>query len=105
MQASAVSIIIPTFNRVTKVVNAIDSVLNQVYPTEAREVIVVDDGSSDGTGDVLARRYGSRIRLLRQSNSGPSAARNTGIDVAQHELLAFLDSDDRWLPNKLAEQV
>jgi glycosyltransferase involved in cell wall biosynthesis len=101
----AVSVIIPTFNRVTKVVNAIDSVLEQSYPEKCREVIVVDDGSSDGTVGVLSERYGSRIRLLQQTNSGPSAARNKGIDASQHEIVAFLDSDDRWLQTKLEQQV
>ncbi len=100
-----VSVVIPTFNRVKKVVHAIDSVLGQTYPSGSRELIVVDDGSSDKTCEVLNARYGSQIRLLRQSNAGPSAARNLGIEAAAHEIVAFLDSDDRWMPEKLEHQV
>jgi glycosyltransferase involved in cell wall biosynthesis len=105
IELPSVSIIIPTFNRVAKVVHAIDSVLGQNYPKECREVIVIDDGSSDGTAGVLSARYGSRIRLLQQTNSGPAAARNKGINASQHEIVAFLDSDDRWLPTKLERQI
>lgn len=105
MQLPSVSVIIPTFNRVARVVHAIDSVLGQTYAVEAYEVIVVDDGSSDRTAEVLSARYGSRIRLLQQPNQGPSAARNRGIDAARYELIAFLDSDDCWFPNKLLQQI
>ena len=68
------------------------------------EVLVVDDGSTDETPDVLAR-YGDRIRVVRQENGGRSAARNTAVREARGPFLSFLDSDDRWLPDKLARQV
>jgi len=97
-----VSTIIPTYNRADLVSEAIDSVLRQSYPNV--EVIVVDDGSTDDTCDRL-KRYGTRVRLISQSNAGPSAARNRGIAAARGELIAFLDSDDLWLPEKLERQV
>jgi glycosyltransferase involved in cell wall biosynthesis len=96
-----ISVIIPTYNRAGEVCRAIDSALAQTLPPF--EVIVVDDGSTDETPSALAR-YGDRIRVLRQTNQGVSAARNAGIAVARGELLAFLDSDDAWLPRKLELQ-
>jgi len=68
------------------------------------EVIVVDDGSTDGTWDVI-ERFGARVRYVHQDNQGPAAARNKGIALATGQLLAFLDADDLWLPQKLARQV
>lgn len=97
-----VSTIIPTFNRAHLVPEAIDSVLRQTYPNV--EIIVVDDGSTDETQECL-KRYGNRIKLIKQENAGPSAARNRGIAAAQGALIAFLDSDDLWLPEKLERQV
>jgi glycosyltransferase involved in cell wall biosynthesis len=99
----SVSIIIPTYNRQEYVQEAIDSVLAQTYTDY--EIIVVDDGSTDGTGEALQARYGSRIRYLWQENQGESVARNHGIELAQGEYIAFLDSDDLWLPSKLEQQV
>jgi glycosyltransferase involved in cell wall biosynthesis len=101
-QGPLVSAIIPTYNRATLVSDAIDSVLAQTYPH--LEVIVVDDGSTDGTLDVLTR-YGDRIQVISQPNAGPGAARNRGMLAAQGEMIAFLDSDDLWLPQKIARQV
>lgn len=97
-----VSVVIPTYNRAHVVCNAIDSVLAQTY--SHTDVIVVDDGSTDDTKDKL-RRYGSCIHVITQSNSGPAIARNRGINAAAGEFVAFLDSDDYWLPNKLAQQI
>ena len=97
-----VSVIIPTYNSGTYVTETIDSVLNQTYPH--REIIVVDDGSTDDTPEQV-RRYGSAISYIRQSNSGVGAARNTGLRAASGHYLAFLDSDDLWLPEKLAVQL
>lgn len=97
-----VSIIIPTYNRADLVAEAIESALGQSYP--AREVIVVDDGSTDGTPAVLAR-YGDRIRSLRTGNRGCAAARNAGVGLARGAYLAFLDSDDVAVSEKLAAQV
>ncbi len=97
------SVIIPTWNRRALVGRAIDSVLAQTRPVE--EIIVVDDGSDDGTGEYLADRYGKRIVCVRQDNAGVSAARNHGLSIARGRYLALLDSDDEWLPGKTAEQV
>lgn len=97
-----VSVIIPTYNRGWIIRDAIDSVLGQSY--EDFELVVVDDGSADDTVDRL-RIYRDRIRLLRQGNRGVSAARNHGLEASSGELVAFLDSDDFWLPEKLAVQV
>jgi len=98
-----VSVITPTYNRVATVTRAVDSVLAQTY--SYYEIIVVDDGSTDNTSDVLNERYRGRVRVVRQSNRGPAAARNTGIAAARYDLVAFLDSDDYWLPRKLEVQV
>jgi glycosyltransferase involved in cell wall biosynthesis len=101
-QLPRVSVIIPTHNRKAFVQEAVDSVLAQTY--EDFELIVVDDGSTDGTGKVL-KRYENRLLYLYQANQGVSAARNNGLALAQGEFIAFLDSDDLWLPKKLAIQV
>lgn len=98
-----VSVIIPTYNRRVWLQEAIDSVLAQ--RGVEFECIVVDDGSTDGTGEVLAQRYGNRIRYVWQDNQGESVARNHGAELANGEYLAFLDSDDLWMPEKLAEQT
>jgi glycosyltransferase involved in cell wall biosynthesis len=97
-----VSVIIPTYNRGNLVGRAIDSVLDQTHKNT--EIIVVDDGSTDRTAQVL-RCYGERIRVIAQDNSGPAVARNRGIKLAGGEMIAFLDSDDYWLPTKLATQI
>ena len=100
---TAVSVIIPTFNRAQKVVRAVSSILHQTFTDF--EIIVIDDGSTDGTTEALAR-YNDRITLIsHSSNRGVSAARNNGIRNSNAPLIAFLDSDDYWLPEKLAAQV
>jgi glycosyltransferase involved in cell wall biosynthesis len=97
-----VSVIIPTYNRGWIVQEAIESVLAQDFADY--ELIVVDDGSDDNTPAVLAG-YGRAITVLHQSNSGVSTARNAGVAAASGQLIAFLDSDDLWLPRKLSTQV
>jgi glycosyltransferase involved in cell wall biosynthesis len=97
-----VSVIIPTYNRGWIVQEAVDSVLDQDF--YEYELIVVDDGSNDNTQEILAT-YGERITVLKQSNQGVSAARNSGIASASGQLIAFLDSDDLWLPGKLSSQA
>lgn len=97
-----VSVIIPTYNRAQTIERAVDSALEQTW--KVIEIIVVDDGSADRTLDVLAK-YGDKIRVIPQKNQGPSAARNTGIRAARGEVIAFLDSDDSWLPEKTERQV
>ncbi len=94
-----ISVIIPVYNRAQMVKRAIDSVLAQTDP--AHEIIVVDDGSTDATPMVL-KDYQHRIHIVRQTNKGVSAARNAGIHKATGDWLAFLDSDDEWLPEKLS---
>jgi glycosyltransferase involved in cell wall biosynthesis len=100
-----VSVIIPTFNRRDLVLEAIDSVLTQTYPN--LEVVVIDDGSTDGTGKAIAARYAGepRVRSTWQANAERSVARNAGIGQARGEFVAFLDSDDWWLPEKLEKQL
>jgi glycosyltransferase involved in cell wall biosynthesis len=97
-----ISVVIPTHNRRGLLARALDSVLSQT--AKADEILVVDDGSSDGTERFVAETY-PRVRLLRQENLGVSAARNAGIRAARGELIAFLDSDDEWLPRKLERQL
>ncbi len=98
-----VSVIVPTYNRGDYLGGALDSILDQTYPHF--EIIVVDDGSTDHTDDLLKGYSDPRITIIKQDNKGPAAARNTGIKAAQYEMLAFLDSDDRFEPQKLAIQL
>lgn len=97
-----VSVIVTTYNHEAFIAEAVQSVLDQTYTDY--ELIVVDDGSTDGTVDRLTR-FGERIRLIRQPNRGIASSRNAGIERAQGELLAFLDGDDLWEPDKLRSQV
>jgi len=97
-----VSIVITTYNRASVVRNAIESTLAQTY--DDYEVIVVDDGSSDGSGQLLRDAYGDRIRYFAQPNQGVSGAWNRGIAEARGEWIAFLASDDRWEKDKLEWQ-
>jgi glycosyltransferase involved in cell wall biosynthesis len=98
-----VSAVIPAHNAERFVGDAVVSVLNQTWPR--MECIVVDDGSTDRTGDVVREAGGGRVRYIRQARSGVSIARNRGAAEAQGELIAFLDSDDVWLPEKTTQQV
>jgi len=96
--------VIPTWNRARLVCEAVESALSQRIGQV--EVIVVDDGSTDDTANMLMRDFGSRIHLLcLPSRRGVGAARNAGIRLASGELLAFLDSDDLWLPGKLDAEL
>ena len=101
-QPPQVSVIIPTFNRGWILREAIDSVLNQ--SVQDFELLVIDDGSTDDTPDILCE-YGDAIRRIRQENRGVSAARNRGIAAAKGTYIAFLDSDDLWMPEKLCTQI
>jgi glycosyltransferase involved in cell wall biosynthesis len=96
-----VTTIIPAYNAEKTLGRAIESVLSQNIPSS--ELIVVDDGSTDQTGRV-ARRY-KKIRVVRKKNQGVSVARNLGIEMARGKYIAFLDSDDQWLPGKLEHQL
>lgn len=94
-----VSVVIPLYNKERYVGEALQSVLSQTV--QDFEVVVVDDGSTDGSAERVAAIKDERIRLLRQINAGAAAARNTGIMAAQGEWIAFLDADDCWLPHNL----
>lgn len=96
-----VSVVIPAYNRAHTLPRAIDSVLGQTL--RANEVVVVDDGSDDGTEALVRKRY-PQVRYLRQANGGVSRARNLGIAATGGDWIALLDSDDAWLPTKLATQ-
>lgn len=98
-----VSVIIPTYNRERFLRHAVQSVLNQSF--QDWELIIVDDGSTDGTAELVKTFRDSRIRYFYQSRQGVSAARNRGIRESDRPWLAFLDSDDRWEPGKLERQL
>ncbi len=99
-----VSAIIPTFNRGAKVIKAVRSVITQTLPDI--EIIIVDDGSTDGSAARLVREFGGRIKLLRlPRNHGVSYARNRGFELSRGAFIAFLDSDDLWLPEKTCRQL
>jgi glycosyltransferase involved in cell wall biosynthesis len=97
-----VSVVIPAYNCAAWIAEALDSVLLQTVPP--RQIIVVDDGSSDQTPDVV-RPYVGRVQYVHQENRGVSAARNRGIHAAREEFVAFLDADDVWHPRKLELQL
>jgi glycosyltransferase involved in cell wall biosynthesis len=97
-----VSVVIPNYNCARFLPAALDTALAQTYPHV--EVIVVDDGSRDDSLDVL-RPYEDRVRVITQANQGVAAARNHGISASRGDLVAFLDADDEWHPEKLAKQV
>jgi len=98
-----VSIIIPLYNKAPYVRRALDSIAVQTLADF--EVIVVDDGSTDDGAAIVAGYSDTRLRMIRQANAGPGAARNAGLAQAQGEFIAFLDADDEWLPNYLQESV
>jgi glycosyltransferase involved in cell wall biosynthesis len=102
MTNSLVSVIIPNYNYAHFLREAIDSVLAQTYSNI--EIIVVDDGSTDGSREVI-ESYGNQIRAVFQQNKGVSAARNNGVKAGDGEYIAFLDADDIWLPEKIEKQA
>jgi glycosyltransferase involved in cell wall biosynthesis len=97
-----ISVIIPTYNRQGFLLQAVESVFKQTVADY--ELIVIDDGSTDGTGEGL-KPYENRLQYIYRENRGVSAARNTGLQAARGDWIAFLDSDDYWLPAKLETQV
>ncbi|MGB6363153.1 MAG: glycosyltransferase family A protein [Thermoanaerobaculia bacterium] len=106
MVPGLVSVIVPIFNRQELVATALDSILEQTY--RSLEIVAVDDGSTDGTQEILdsyAARFPDLITVIRQPNSGPAVARNRALGQARGEFIAFLDSDDVWLPSKLELQL
>ena len=106
MNDPTVSIVLPTYNRAHLLPRAIDSIIAQTM--NDWEIVLVDDGSTDETPDLTRdcqRRLGKRFVVIRQRNAGPGAARNHGIDRCRGRFVTFLDSDDEYLPTKLARQV
>src|ERR1700751_5078545 len=101
MTTPRVSVLIDTYNHERFIEEAIQSVLSQDFPASEREILVVDDGSTDRTPQILAK-YASQIRVLRKPNGGQASAFNHGIPECRGELIAFLDGDDCWAPNKLS---
>jgi glycosyltransferase involved in cell wall biosynthesis len=102
IQPRLISCVVPVFNGERYLREALDSILRQTY--RALEVIVADDGSTDGTAEVVSG-YGDQLRYLWQPNAGPTAARNLGLSAARGEYVAFLDADDLWHTAKLARQM
>jgi glycosyltransferase involved in cell wall biosynthesis len=106
--ALAVSVVLPTYNRAELLPRALDGVLAQDWPRAQLELLVIDDGSTDDTPDVLEsfrRSHSETIRVLRQENAGPPAARNAGVRAARFPYIALLDSDDAWEREKLRRQM
>jgi GT2 family glycosyltransferase len=104
MAKTFVSVLIDTFNHERFIEKAIASVLEQDFPAAEREIIVVDDGSTDGTPEIV-RQFEPRVRLLRKANGGQASAFNAGIPECKGEIVAFLDGDDWWARNKLTSVV
>ncbi len=102
MTYPSVSVVIPTYNRAIFLGAAVASIRAQTYP--CTEILIIDDGSTDDTTQVV-KELGSGINYIWQTNAGPAAARNLGISRASGDLVAFLDTDDRWMPDKIALQV
>ena len=99
-----VSVIIPVYNRVKYIYDCLESVLTQSY--RKLEIIVIDDGSTDGTGSEIKKIQDKRIQYIYQENSGhPGMARNSGLKKAHGDYIAFLDSDDIWQPEKIEKQI
>lgn len=104
---SLVSVVIPVYNRGALIERTVQSVLDQTLAASNVEIIVVDDGSTDGTFAILERLYGGhgQVRLFQIPNGGVAGARNVGLERARGEWIAFLDHDDIWLPRKLKSQL
>src|SRR5436305_6569131 len=98
-----ISVIVPLYNKACYIDRCLDSILSQSFPDF--EVIVVNDGSTDGGETMVERRRDARVRLVSQENRGPGAARNHGVRLAQSPLAAFLDGDDAWSEHYLKESV
>src|SRR5580698_6864948 len=99
-----VSILIDTYNHEKFIEQAILSAIEQDFPAAEREIIVVDDGSSDGTPEIV-RKFEPRVRLLRKENGGQASAFNAGIPECRGEVVAFLDGDDWWARKKLSRVI
>lgn len=98
-----ISVIIPVFNGEKFIAEALDSVLAQTLP--AYEIIIIDDGSTDGSAQIIQNAYADKVKYIYQENSGVSVARNLGIQLAQGEFIAFIDQDDMYLPTKFKNEL
>jgi glycosyltransferase involved in cell wall biosynthesis len=98
-----VSVVVPAYKTRHTIAETLDSILAQTF--KDYEIIVVEDGSPDDVAEFVERTYGNKVTLIRQENRGLAGARNTGLGVARGTYVAFLDSDDAWLPEKLERQV
>lgn len=98
-----IDIIMPLYNKASVVMRGVESIRRQTF--EDWRLIVVDDGSTDGSGEIVRRIDDNRIEVIRQENAGPGGARNTGIAHAAAEYIAFLDADDEWLEDYLADSI
>ena len=96
------STVVPAYNAARTLPDTIQSILSQTAPCD--DIVVVDDGSDDATPQIAAD-FGAPVKVVRQENRGPGAATNAGIAVARHSIIAFLDADDLWLPEKMASQL
>jgi len=103
MNEVLVSVVIPAFNSERYIAECIDSVLNQTY--QNIEIIIIDDGSTDNTVNIISKYKSDKIKLFNQKNSGPGAARNYGVKQASGMWVAFIDADDIWLPDKILKQL
>lgn len=99
----AVSIIIPTYNRANSISRSVNSILNQTY--KDFEIIVIDDGSTDNTEEIISAISDERVKYYKQKNAGACSARNYGIELSRGEYIAFHDSDDIWYPQKLDKEI
>lgn len=97
-----ISVIIPTYNYANFIANAVESVLAQTYPIF--EIIVVDDGSTDKTAEVI-KQFGDKVKYIKQKNGGVCEARNNGVKNSAGDFIAFLDADDKWMPTKIEQQI
>jgi len=104
MKAPRVTALIDTYNHERFIAEAIESVLGQDFPASEMEILVVDDGSTDATAEIV-RRYAGRVRYIRQENGGQALALNTGFAEARGEIVALLDGDDVWQPQKIRRTV
>jgi glycosyltransferase involved in cell wall biosynthesis len=103
MTGPLISVVLPVYNGERHLAETIESVLTQTY--DPFELVIVDDGSTDGSAEVAGRYLSSRVRLVRQANGGTACARNAGVAAARGSLLAHLDADDVWLPESLAARA
>ena len=103
MSVPPFSVVVPLYNKKRYVIDTLRAVLAQTHPAD--EILVVDDGSTDGGADAVRAAFGDRVRVITQPNQGVAAARNTGLSAARNELVCLLDADDYWEPEYLAEMA